>query len=29
MDMRDYQTVHLDTSKGTYCSKKEYGYTWT
>jgi hypothetical protein len=22
MNMKDYQTVHLDTSKGTTCSKK-------
>jgi hypothetical protein len=29
MDMKDYQTVHLDTSKGTACSKKGYGCTWT
>jgi hypothetical protein len=27
MNMRDYLTLHLDTnySKGTACSKKEYG----
>jgi hypothetical protein len=27
MNMRDYQTLHLDThlSKGTACSKKGYG----
>ena len=27
MNMRDYQTLHLDTnkSKGTTCSKKVYG----
>ena len=29
MDMKDYLTVHLDTSKGTACSKKGYGCTWT
>jgi hypothetical protein len=29
--MRDYLTLHLDTnySKGTACSKKEYGCKWT
>ena len=27
MNMRDYPTLHLDTNstKGTACSKKEYG----
>ena len=29
MDMRDYPTLQLDTSKGTACSKKGYGCTWT
>jgi hypothetical protein len=29
--MRDYTTLHSDTdwSKGTACSKKEYGCDWT
>ena len=28
MNMTDYLTLHLDikSSKGTVCSKKEYGY---
>ena len=29
MDMRDYPTVHLDTSKGTAYSNKGYECTWT
>ena len=29
MDMRDYPTLHLYTGKGTACSKKGYGCTWT
>ena len=29
MNMKDYLTLHLDTSKGTACSKKGYGCTWT
>ena len=29
MNMKDYLTLHLDTSKVTACSKKGYGCTWT